>query len=189
MAFTTFGVIGFAETPDGSAVTLQSVLEYAQEKYHDDDGKAPVVLLFDTGEAKLGTVHQGEVFQITAGPNTGCYAIVSPIYFPDKRAQLPNIKDAGDGMAANWMLQSNVGGELGRTYGPGSSYIIPLEMKDRALVDNYIVFYATLVPNEQTSTITKIMGIFYKVIKVLLGEELADKFLNLLSELGLVVEI
>lgn len=187
MMFTTLGMFSFAE--DVSGFTLNDALAKAQ-LYADANDVAPTVLVFNTGSAKLGSVYQGQVYEITAGPNTGCYALVSANFFAKNHVQLPAIKDAGDGMAANWIIQTNVGGEQGRTYGSGSDFIVPEEMYERAQtapLDNYIIFYAQLVPNETTPTIAKIINIFYKVIKVLLGEELANKLALLVSEFGISI--
>ncbi|MGN1117379.1 MAG: hypothetical protein ACI4RU_02100 [Acutalibacteraceae bacterium] len=193
MAFSTFGMFSFAADPEISedVFTLQDALDIASSMKNGEKDVAPTVLVFNTGSAKLGTVYMTpQVYYINAGANKGCYALISEAFAPGNAVQLPAIKDAGDGMAANWMVQTNIS-EQGRTYGSASTFVIPLEMEERAKADpnsNYIVFYATLTPNEQTPTIAKIMNIFYKIIKVLFGQDLANKFGELMLEFGIEIE-
>ena len=187
MMFATLGMTSFAADVVEDTFTLNDAITIAASMT-DETGTAPTVLVFNTVSAKLGTTYQGQVYQITGGANKGCYALISETFVPGNVVQLPNIKDAGDGMAANWTVLTAELEDTGRTFGSGSIFVIP-DMSDRAPADNYIVFYAQLTPNETTPVIAKIMSIFYKVIKVLFGEDLANKFLNILFELGLEVEI
>lgn len=191
MAFSAFGMVGFAADPeisDDDVMTLEKVLQIA-DGMKDATGLCPTVLVFNVGSCKLGSVYQNPtIYYINAGANRGCYAMVSESFVAGNHVQLPAIKDAGDGMAANWMVQTNVAGEQGRTYGSASDFTVPREMKDRPQTENFIVFYAQLVPNEQTPVIAKIMNIFYKIIKVLFGQELADKFGELMLEFGVAIE-
>lgn len=186
MMFATLGMTSFAADVVEDKFTLKDALAIAAS-YADDDGTAPTVLVFNTGAAKLGTTYQGAVYQITAGANNGCFALISETFFAGNPVQLPNIKDAGDGMAANWTVLTDGIATTGNTYGSGSLYKIP-DMSERTADDNYIVFYAQLTPNETTPVIAKIMNIFYKVIKVLFGEQLAAKFEEVMLEFGVVIE-
>lgn len=193
MTFSTFGMFSFAADPEISddVFTLQDALNIAASMKNGDQDVAPTVLVFNTGTAKLGTVYMSpQVYYINAGANKGCYALASESFAPNNPVQLPATKDAGDGMTANWTVQTNIS-EQGRTYAQSSTFIIPLEMEERAKADpnsNYIVFYATPTANEQTPTIAKIMNIFYKIIKVLFGQDLANKFGELMLEFGVAIE-
>lgn len=188
MMFAAFGSTISAADYVEEAFTLNDALDIAKTM-KDATGTVPTVLVFNTVSAKLGTTYQGQVYPITAGANKGCYALIGETFVPGNIVQLPNIKDAGDGMAANWTVLTANLDETGRTYGSGSVFVIP-DMKDRAEADNYIVFYAQLTPNETTPVIAKIMGIFYRVLNVLFpGSGIAEKFLEMLAGLGLEVEI
>lgn len=190
MAFSAFGMFSFAADPEISedVFTLKNALDIAASMKNGEQDIAPTVLVFNPGSAKLGTVYMGQVYYINAGANKGCYALIGENFVAGNHVQLPAIKDAGDGMAANWMVQTNITGEQGRTYGSASDFTIPREMENRAPADNYIVFYANLTPNEQTPVIAKIMNIFYKIIKVLFGQDLANKFGELMLEFGVEIE-
>ena len=182
MMFTTFGMFSYAADVSEDTFTLQDAIALA-EGMKDVGGNKPVVLVFDTASAKLGTVFQGNEYYINSGALSGCWALVSPTFVPERSVQLPNIKDAGDEMAANWLLETAVE-EQGRTYASGSLIKITQQMVDK----EYIVFRAQLVANEQTPVIAKILNIFYKIVKVLFGEQLAIKFQELCLEFGVVIE-
>lgn len=192
MTFSTFGMFSFAADPEISedVFTLRDALNIAASMKNGDQDITPTVLVFNPGSAKLGTVYMGQVYYINAGANKGCYALIGENFVAGNHVQLPAIKDAGEGMAANWMVQTNIPGEQGRTYGSASDFTIPRAENGWNPVDsdNYIVFYANLTPNEQTPTIAKIMNIFYKIIKVLFGQDLANKFGELLLEFGVAIE-
>ena len=195
MAFTTLGMFAYAEPVVDDVFTLDMALDIA-EGLKDGTGMIPTVLVFNPGSAKLGTVPMGQQYYITAGRNKGCYAIVDANFNVGNYVQLPYIKDAGDGMAANWLVQTAGIEGAGRTFANGSMFEIPPMItvdKDGNIVpkaqeDNYIVFYANLVPNESTPVIEKILNIFYKVIKVLFGEELAYKLAQMVLQFGIVIE-
>lgn len=191
MMFSTFAMVSSAAIIKEDAVTLQNILDLVAEKWtkYDGDGKAykPVVLIFDPGSAKMGTVHEGDLYYITAGPNSGMCALISENFVAGHRVQLPNIKDAGDGMAANWFLETaDVGiDDIGsRTYANGSVFTISNAMAAK----DYIVFYAQLTVNEETPVIATIMNVFYKIIKIIFGEQLAAKFEEIMLEFGVVIE-
>lgn len=187
MMFTTLGMFGYAETPVvGDKFTLDDALNIAKG-YADADGSTtiPTVLVFNTGAADIGTVPMGNQYYINDGRNKYSYVIVDSNFNVGSYVQLPYIKNAGDGMSANWLVQS--GPDAGRTFAQGSLYEIPDEMLALPQSSNYIVFYAQLVPNETTPVIEKILNIFYKVVKVIFGPELALKLAGLVKEFGIVI--
>ncbi len=142
-----------------------------------------VVLVFDFANGKVGTIYEGDVYYIASGANAGCYALVSEKFVPGNYVQLPGIKDASDGMKADWTVTTavaNVDIGTGRAFASGSLYQISPDF-----TGNQINLRATETPQETTSTFTKIMAIFYKVIKVLFGDALAQRFLGIFSEFGL----
>ncbi|MGN0444578.1 MAG: hypothetical protein ACI4F5_08195 [Acutalibacteraceae bacterium] len=192
MAFSAFGMFSFAADPvvPEEGITLKYVLAVADSMKgtESENDCAPTVLVFNPGSAKLGDVYMGEAYYITAGINKGCTAIVSSGFAPGNFVQLPSIKDAGEGMTANWMVQTGGLSETGKIFAQASMFEIPKEMADRAQTDNYIVFYAALTQNPSTPTIAKIMNIFYKIIKVLFGQDLANKFGELMLEFGVAIE-
>lgn len=183
MMFSAFGAVSFAADVPATDVTLNDILAKAAE-WTDSTGTKPVVLVFNPGTAKMGQIYEGDLWAITAGPNRGCYALIGENFVEGTYVQLPNIKDAGDGMAANWMVTTAIS-DQGRTYGSGTSFLITPEVAEH----DYVVFYAQLTPNETTPVIATIMSIFYKVINVLFGSDLANKFLEVLAGLGLEIEI
>lgn len=196
MMFTTFGMVSSAAEVTGGEFKLEDALAIAAGWADADDPSfKPIVLVFDPGSAKMGTIYEGDLFKITSGPCRGMYALVSESFTVKNRVQLPGIKDAGDGMAANWFLETELSVkdengnrkpiEIGsRTYASGSSITITEPMMEH----DYLVFYAQQTVNEQTPIIATIMNIFYKVIKVIFGEQLAAKFEEIMLEFGVAIE-
>lgn len=192
MMFATFGMTSFAEDvveiDPTEPETLDEILDYVAARWTDSTGTVPTVLVFNPNTAKVGMAYEGKTFPIKSGKNKGCTALVGENFVPGNPVQLPNVKNAPDGYAGSWRVLTEGIESSGRTYGSGSIYVIPEAMKERVQANNYIVFYAEFSPNEETSVLSKIMGIFYKVISVL-SQDLADQFYNMLVKLGLEIEL
>lgn len=189
MMFATFGMTCFAdEATDGQvSIKLEDALAYAQT-LATADGTIPTTLVFEQTYFKVGSYYNGKYFNINDGPYAGCVAIVYSAAYPERTVQLPATKDAPEGNAGAWVVRSS-GTEFAKRYTSGDDFKIPVDMKEKAAEDNYIVFGNLLVPSEQTPTISKIFGIFFKIIRVIAGDEVANKFMNLLAQLDIVIAI
>lgn len=176
MLFGTLGVVGVAEdtTP--------------KDDVYCSDPEC-VSLVFNYMGFEIGTVYMGDLEEVTAGPNTGCYVLRGSKYFSEGNfIQLPEIKNTGDGTYGVWYLASitTAGAAMqGQTLSGGSYYQIPAT----AANGDYIVFIAQSKPIEQTSTFGKIATILVKIVKILLGDTLANKLVEMLVEMGVDVSI
>ncbi len=190
MMFTTFGVLSYAGEPvvQDEALTLDEVLDIAAS-YEDTEGMIPTVLVFNTASAKMGTVPRGKMYYITSGRNKGSYALIDENFVIGEFVQLPYIKDAGEDMTANWLLQTGIEGvPSGTTFAQGSMFEIPKGIAGLPQGSNYITFYANIVPAEKSSVLAKVFTVFYKILKVIFGDEFAYKFAELLYQFGVVIE-
>lgn len=166
MLLGTFGIVGTA---------AESV--YCSAPYC-------VSLVFNYMSYDVGTVHMGELKEVTEGLNKGCYVLRDTSGFTAGNfVQLPEIKNTGDDTYGVWYMASQgVPGEVyGYTLSGGSLYQIP----NTAANGEYIVFYAQAKPIEKTSTIAKIMNIFATIIEVIFGKETAGKFTDILGKFDL----
>lgn len=189
MMISTLGIIGFAV--DAKGFTLDDA--FAKANAYASGGKSPTVLIFDTGSVNLGTVPQGAAYKITEGAYTGCHAVIISTAFPENYVQLPYTSNAGDGQAANWMLLTKFNDEtVPEKIIQGELFKIPASMADKNATgntDNIIVFRAVTTANETTPVINKIFTVFYKIIKVLISDDLANQFYNVLKELGIELDV
>ncbi len=177
MLFCSLGIVGTATEDTTTDTTKVSC-------------SAPycVSLLFNYMSYQVGTVYMGELNRVTEDPNKGCYVLRDTSGFTAGNfVQLPEIKNTGDGTYGVWYVASTTvpGEAIGYTLSGGSYYQIP----DTATNGEYVVFLAQAKVIEQTSTFATIAQVFAKIIGILFGSSLQATFIEILTELGVDMEM
>ena len=185
MTLSAFGISASAETTTTTVKDLQA-------QYPDK-----VVIVFQTAGFKMGTMPPSAdvLAKLTPGDaeNPGEYAMTGKNFYHGARVNFPTIKTSDETKTAIWALlypaydeDGNVILDRGYTVNPTSTegFIIPANLRD-----NVLIFYASEVAVQKTSTLGKIISVFAKIIKAVLGPEIARAFLEMIVNMDFDLDI